>query len=100
MPTAGENTGHSVEVSPAAARDLKQLAKQVSPEQLREIDDKIAALEKDPRPPGCKKLSGTKRGSSIYRIRTGNFRIVYEVVDESRRIEIARVRHRKDVYRG
>jgi mRNA interferase RelE/StbE len=47
-------------------------------------------------PHGVEKLSGSEHA---YRVRLGDYRIVYEVVTESKLIEIQRVRHRKDVYR-
>lgn len=53
-------------------------------------------LLKIPSPQGVEKLSGSEHA---YRIRLGDYRIVYEVVAEARLVEIQRVRHRKDVYR-
>jgi len=92
----GGSSSYDVEVSPAASRDLKRLVKQ-SREQFEGIDQKIASLADDPRPFGSEKLSGS---DNIYRIRDGDFRILYAVYDETRRVEIARVRDRKDVYRS
>lgn len=96
MCAAADDPAYSIEVSPAAARDLKQLAKHLDQAQLRSIDSKIQSLSRDPRPPGCDKLSGS---DVIYRIRDGDYRILYGVFDPERRVEIARVRDRKDVYR-
>jgi len=53
-------------------------------------------LAENPFPHGVGKLSGSEHA---YRVRLGDYRIVYEVVTESKLIEIQRVRHRKDVYR-
>ena len=64
-----------------------------------EVERIVAAIEKlseEPFPHGFHKLAGTDH---IYRIRIGDYRVVYEVLVESKVIEIARVRHRKDVYR-
>ena len=55
---------------------------------------KIRALSKDARPPGCLKLTGEEG----YRIRAGEYRILYRIDDASKRIFIYRVKHRKDVY--
>jgi mRNA interferase RelE/StbE len=52
-------------------------------------------LEKDPRPPGCLKLT-TEEG---YRIRIGRYRVLYEVNDRRKLVVIYRIKHRKDVYR-
>jgi mRNA interferase RelE/StbE len=55
----------------------------------------ILALEKDPRPNGCKKL----RGLDAYRLRSGDYRVLYTVDDRKRQVEITAVGHRRDVYR-
>ena len=60
------------------------------------VADKIHALSDEPRPSGCKKLSGEDRA---WRIRIGDYRVVYEVNDAEKYIEIRVVAHRKDVYR-
>jgi mRNA interferase RelE/StbE len=60
------------------------------------VAEKIRALADDPRPAGCKKLSGEDRA---WRIRVGDYRVVYEVNDTARYVEVRVVAHRKDVYR-
>ena len=55
---------------------------------------KIRALSKDARPPGCLKLTG----DDGYRVRSGDYRILYRIDDSSKRIYIYRAKHRKDVY--
>ena len=64
---------------------------------FNEVDEGAAvdALVTNPRPVGCKKLRGA---DDLWRIRVGDFRIVYRVDDRERAIEIAAVRNRKDVY--
>jgi len=57
----------------------------------RAIDD----LSETPRPPGCTKL----RGRDEWRIRAGDYRIVYEIDDERRVLEVLNVAHRRDLYR-
>ncbi len=56
----------------------------------------IAALADDPRPSGCKKL---KAESALWRIRVGDYRVVYTIDDAARVITITKVGHRRDVYR-
>jgi mRNA interferase RelE/StbE len=56
----------------------------------------VAKLADEPLPHGSEKLSGSER---TYRIRVGDYRIVYELLRDARIVEIQRVRHRKDVYR-
>ena len=57
---------------------------------------RIRQLADDPRPPGCRKLSGRDR----YRIRRGPYRIVYAIEDERLIVYVVKVGHRRDVYRG
>ncbi len=66
---------------------------------LHEVARIVAAVEKlteEPQPHGSQKLSGSEH---TYRIRVGDYRIVYELQLASKCIEVQRVRHRKDVYR-
>jgi mRNA interferase RelE/StbE len=53
-------------------------------------------LEKNPRPPGCEKLSGQAR----YRVRLGAYRIIYEISDDALMVCVVKVGHRRDVYRA
>ena len=59
------------------------------------VDGAILALADDPRPPGCTRL----RGRDDWRIRVGDYRIVYGIDDEQRVVEIPNVAHHRDVYR-
>jgi mRNA interferase RelE/StbE len=59
------------------------------------IDQKILALADNPRPPGCKKLQGYR---DHWRLRVGDYRIVYIIDDKVKRILVTRVAHRRDVY--
>jgi mRNA interferase RelE/StbE len=63
---------------------------------VERITDVFKALAQNPRPMGCEKLSGHP---SWYRIRRGDYRIVYAMDSKSRVIKILFVKHRKDVYR-
>jgi mRNA interferase RelE/StbE len=56
---------------------------------------RIVALAGDPPPPGCEKLSAQER----YRIRQGNYRIIYSIQDDELTIGVVKVGHRKEVYR-
>jgi mRNA interferase RelE/StbE len=62
---------------------------------LKKILKDIESLGKDPRPPGCQKLSGQER----YRLRQGRYRIIYSIQDDELTVWVVKVGHRKDVYR-
>ena len=62
---------------------------------LQKIIVRIKALAKDPRPPGHEKLTGQER----YRVRQGQYRIIYSVHDKELIVSVVKVGHRKDVYR-
>jgi mRNA interferase RelE/StbE len=83
---------YTVELTPAARRDLKSLSKDV----LKRVDAKILSLAKNPRPHGVKVLHGHV---GFLRIRVGDYRIVYCVEDDRLVVLIVRVGHRRDVYR-
>jgi len=59
------------------------------------IENSLLALEEDPRPSGCKKL----KGRSGYRIRIGDYRIIYEIEDNILRVIVIDLGHRKDIYK-
>ncbi len=73
-------------------KDLRKLP----PHEVARVVTAIEALAQEPFPHGSEKLSGAEH---TYRIRVGDYRVVYEVFTESRIVEIQRARHRKDVYR-
>jgi mRNA interferase RelE/StbE len=60
------------------------------------IMERIGALGDDPRPRGCEKLSALER----YRVRVGDYRIVYTINDAELVVWVVRVGHRRDIYRG
>lgn len=72
----------------------KQLDK-IDASQLGPIVIALKQLETDPRPNGCKKL----KGRNGYRVRAGNYRIIYEIFDAVLIIEVIAIGHRKDIYR-
>lgn len=59
------------------------------------IFPKIEALIKTPRPPGCRKLQGS---DDLWRIRIGDYRVIYAVYDNERKVDVVAVRHRRQAY--
>jgi mRNA interferase RelE/StbE len=76
----------------AAERDLKQLSAKLHDRVIAAIQ----ALAKTPRPTGCRKLTGA---DNDWRIRVGDYRVIYEIADAVRVVRVNRVRHRREVYR-
>jgi len=82
---------YQIELSPAAKRQFKKLP----------INDKIRvgrvvnSLKDEPRPQGCKKLTNT---DNLYRVRAGEFRVIYTIEDDIILITIVRIRKRNEVY--
>jgi mRNA interferase RelE/StbE len=76
----------------SAEKDLRRL----SPEVHDRVIAAIRALAANPRPTGCRKLAGSKND---WRIRVGEYRVIYEIADEIRIVRVNRVRHRGGVYR-
>ena len=74
---------------------VRQDVRGIQPPQLCQIMTEIRSLSETPFPSGCRKLGGA-RGS--YRLRAGDYRILYEVDTETRTVTVYRIRHRKDVY--
>lgn len=85
---------YKVTFVPAAARQLRKFARNTQERLVRAIE----RLAEDPRPVGCETMSGPER---FLRIRVGDYRVVYQVNDDARSLEvvIVRVGHRREVYR-
>jgi mRNA interferase RelE/StbE len=81
-----------IEWKKSTRKDLRKLPSATVDKIIEAVED----LAENPFPHGVEKLSGSEHA---YRIRLGDYRVVYEVVAESKLVEIQRVRHRKDVYR-
>ena len=64
---------------------------------VERILQKIRPLAQAPRPPGSKKMQG---GSRLWRIRVGDYRVVYEIFDDTTTVEIGYIRHRREIYRN
>lgn len=84
--------GYAIDFQLSADKALRKLPVGVQ----RRIVAAIEPLADDPRPAGCVKLSG---GEELWRIRVGDYRVVYEIHDRQLRILVVRVAHRKDIYR-
>jgi mRNA interferase RelE/StbE len=82
---------YSIEIKPSAQKELDALDDTV----FARIDRKILALASDPRPTGSKKLKGYK---DHWRIRIGDYRVVYTIDDDSKTVTVTRIAHRRDVY--
>ena len=82
---------YSVEVKPSARKELEALPDNVLARIIRRID----SLGQTPRPAGCKKLKGSK---DQWRVRVGDWRVVYIIDDAAKLVSITRVAHRREVY--
>ncbi|HJS46897.1 MAG TPA: type II toxin-antitoxin system RelE/ParE family toxin [Gemmatimonadales bacterium] len=82
---------YSLEIKRSAAKELGR----TPPKDRDRIVSRIQALARDPRPLGAEKLSGQER----YRVRQGDYRILYEIADAILRVMVVRIAHRREVYR-
>lgn len=82
---------YQVFLKPAAQRQLKKL----TPDIQRALITLIERLSEEPRPSGCKKLKGR---DDQYRVRLGNYRIIYSIEDTSLIVRVIKIGHRRDVY--
>lgn len=83
---------YQIKIKPSAAKELEKLPRAIIPKIVTVINE----LAENPFPQGVKKLTGFDR---TYRIRVGEYRILYNLYDDILVIEIIRIRHRKDAYR-
>lgn len=82
---------YSVEVKPSARKELEALPDNV----LARVVKKMDSLRYAPRPAGCKKLKGFK---DQWRVRVGDWRVVYIIDDAAKLISVTRIAHRREVY--
>jgi mRNA interferase RelE/StbE len=75
-----------------AEKDLNRLA----PNVFQRVVEAVRGLKNSSRPKGSKKLAGSPGG---WRIRVGDYRIIYDIDDRAKRVRIFRIRHRREVYR-
>jgi mRNA interferase RelE/StbE len=83
---------YRLSIKPSAAKEIEALPKN---DRIRVIK-RIKGLSENPRPPGCEKLSGNDK----YRVRQGQYRIIYSISDEELVVLVVKVANRRDVYRG
>jgi mRNA interferase RelE/StbE len=83
---------YQVTLAPAAARQLRKF----DPQARRRIQAAIELLAADPRPPSATQLVG---GAGEWRVRTGDYRIIYEIQDQQLVVLVLSVGHRREVYR-
>ena len=81
---------YNIFLLPQAQKDLDNLKGKT----FQQIRDKIILLRENPRPPGCLKLTAEEG----YRLRSGNYRIIYRISDKERKVFIYRIKHKKDAY--
>ena len=78
------------------ARRAERAFRNLSLDVQRRLDPAILALANNPRPPGCLKLSGS---DSLWRIRVGDYRIVYQIQDDALLVLVVNLGHRREIYR-
>jgi mRNA interferase RelE/StbE len=84
---------YSLSIKPSAAKELQSISDKAT---LTRLIEKINSLATQPRPSGSEKLAGRP---NLYRVRQGNYRVIYSVHDQLRVVEVVKVGHRRDVYR-
>lgn len=82
---------YTVEVKPSARKELEGLPDNV----LSRVVGKLESLGHTPRPAGCKKLKGYK---DHWRVRVGDWRVLYIIDDSARLVSVTRIAHRREVY--
>lgn len=87
----GSVSSYAVEVKSSARKELESLPDKV----LERVVSKLQSLARDPRPAGCKKLKGYK---DQWRIRIGDWRVVYIIDDTDKLVSVTRIAHRREVY--
>ena len=83
---------YEVFIKPSAAKELEGAG---TKKDRQRIVARIHELTETPRPPGFQKISGAEK----YRIRCGNYRIVYSINDDELSVQVVKVGHRREVYR-
>jgi mRNA interferase RelE/StbE len=85
-------TKYAISFARSARKELERLDEPLSSKVFHRIED----LAENPRPVECRKLVGTE---NLWRIRVGDYRVVYVIHDTDKTVDIVAVRHRKEVYR-
>ncbi len=84
---------YSIEITRPALLQLKKLDHSIR----RRVSERIDQLAEDPRPHGVKQLRG-EHDSPLFRVRVGDYQVVYEIRDEKLLVLVVRVGHRSDIY--
>ena len=84
---------YTIAINPSALKELSKLPKAT----VKKAEKAIDSLANNPRPIGVKKLKGSDE--DLYRIRVGDYRIIYSIEDEIKIIDILKIGHRKEIYR-
>ena len=82
---------YKILIKPSAIKELNKIPQK----ELPKITERIQALAKDSRPPGCEKLAA----QNAYRIRQGSYRIIYTIEEDKLIIIVIKIVHRRDIYR-
>ena len=80
----------------AFARSARRELERLVPPLANRILSRIEALAREPRPPGARKVQGKQ---NLWRIRVGDYRVIYSVSDDQRVVDVVKVRHRREAYR-
>ena len=86
----GKKPEYTILILPSAQKQLNKLLNAIA----TRIEDKMMELGEDPRPPGCKKL----KGREAWRIRIGDYRVIYEINDGRLIVTVITIGHRREVY--
>lgn len=88
---SGAVASYRLQIKPSAAKEIETLP----PKDRQRVVARIQGLATAPRPPGCEKLSGREQ----YRVRQGNYRILYTLDDADLLVVVIKIGHRREVYR-
>ena len=86
--------GYRLLVKPSAIKEIEAIG---TKRDRQRIVSRIQSIAADPRPAGCEKLAGP---ANLFRVRQGEYRVVYLVDDAERIIEVIKVGHRREIYRS
>lgn len=82
---------YALAIFPSAQRDLEALPSDIS----RRLREAMIELAQEPRPSGCRKLTGREG----WRLRVGDYRVLYDIDDNAQTVTIVHIGHRRDIYR-
>ncbi len=82
---------YALDIKPSARKEMENLSDSL----IARLTPKIDGLAANPRPSGCRKLRGYR---DLWRIRTGDYRVVYIIDDDRKTVSVTRIAHRRDVY--